>query len=172
MISVTLDQLKKDDVIQFTEKGDPHTVKHISAYSPDKFNLLHVELCGGGTDHIRANVKMEVLAVKMIREIEVPCRAVRHERGPYRMLHDFAKGAAPFAVICGQCDEEITAEVEVAMKEPRRHDTVLIGDRELKIVGFCEDDGTRLNNGQRICASKLSYVSERTWRYHPKKESN
>jgi hypothetical protein len=121
----------------------------------------------GAMDHIRAYPDMQVTVTHMVREIEVPCRAARHGDEPVRMLHDFAKGPAPQAMICGNCDDEITAEVVAQMKrpEPKRGDKVIFPDPETHITGFDEDAGTRLNSGAWVCVNRFVYLAPNTWKF-------
>jgi hypothetical protein len=54
------------------------------------------------------------------------------------------------------------------MTEPKIHDRVQYGMSEVSIVGFSEDDGTRLSNGRWICATSLIPTGEHEWLYTPK----
>lgn len=170
MTEVEISQLRKDDVIRFGESVTDYRVTRSEAFSSG-LGLWEVHLRSiGGLDMIRAVFGMKVVAVEMYRDVEVPCRAARHEGGPLKIRHNFATGRAPFAVICGNCDDEITAAVVAAMKEPRRGDTVVMSEtEETKIHGFSDDHGTRLDNGRWICASKLEPIADRRWRYNASK---
>jgi hypothetical protein len=44
-----------------------------------------------------------VLALQMVREVEVPCHALSHGEAPVKVLHDLAKGPKPRSVFCGDC---------------------------------------------------------------------
>jgi hypothetical protein len=54
----------------------------------------------------------DVYATQRYRIVDVPCLI---HKDNVRMLHDTASGATPRAVICGTCDEAVTAEVVADM---------------------------------------------------------
>ena len=52
--------------------------------------------------------------------------------------------------------------------EPKIHDLVQYGMRTESIVGFSEDDGTRLSDGRWVCATSLISTGDGEWLYTPK----
>lgn len=53
-------------------------------------------------------------------------------------------------------------------EEPRRGDQVMFGKRVLLIDILDVDNGTKLSDGNWICASHLIHVGPRRWQYTPK----
>lgn len=172
MTEVAINQLKKDDVIRFGESVTDYRVTRSEAFSSG-LGLWEVHLRGvGGLDMVRADFGMKVVAVEMYRDVEVPCRAARHDGGPLKIRHNFATGRAPFAVICGRCDDEITAEVEALMQGPRRGDVVVMDGSAVKISAFRGETDVRLGNGVVIDASKLVSIGDRRWQYDEKRSND
>jgi hypothetical protein len=163
---VRVDTLQKGDEFKVTESSaKTYTVHYNNTHGTDR-DLVTVGV--GGDTYLDCPRHCEVAAVTMWREVEVPCLAARHEGGLEKLFFNLADGGRPRGVICGECDDEITAEVSDMVKEPRRGDKVLApGGRQLTITGFSEDEGTHLSDGSWLCASKLKPAGIRVWEYNP-----
>lgn len=176
MIPVTVNEIQKGDLIRFTEKSAAYTVTRTQIHSFEHpLRLLSFGSSGPGDVTMPANAT--VYAEKMIREVQVPCRARRHGDDLITILWNKADGPPPRVVICGACDAQVVAEVaaEVMAKKPRPEpkvgDRVFMPGGELAITGFDEDNGTQLSDGRWVCASRFEYLGPNAWWLTPEKEA-
>lgn len=172
MIPVTVNEIQKGDLIRFTEKSAAYTVTRTQIHSFEHpLRLLSFGRSGPGDVTMPANAT--VYAEKMIREVQVPCRARRHGDDLIAILWNRADGPPPRAVICDACDDQVTAKVMTKRlrPEPRIGDRVLMPGGEPTISGFDEDRGTRLSDGRWVCASRLEYLGPNAWKLATKKEA-
>lgn len=115
MIPVKVDELTKGDVIRFVEEGRSYAVENVQIHSYEH-SLRHVEFGSRGPGGVTMPAMSEVFAEKMVRKVEVPCVVHREN---VKMLWNMAAGGTPRAVLCGDCDEKVTAEVMARMAEEK-----------------------------------------------------
>lgn len=103
VIETTVGELKRHDRFKLGERGREYEVSSVSTDSSD---LCRRYVYGTNYDSaiLVTTSETKVLAVKMVREVEVACLALTHEGDqPPTMLHDLAKGPKPRGIFCGDC---------------------------------------------------------------------
>lgn len=120
MTTVPVTQLKKGDRVRFTEHhGDTYELGRDPQIHSFEHGLIVLSF-GRGLDSVTVPKNVELAVTKMIRALTVPCLGSGgHE---VQCLVDLAVSPRPRAVICGDCDERITAEVIARMAEDKVED--------------------------------------------------
>lgn len=114
MIPVEAHVLRKGDRFKINENSRREYTVTGSCLSSDDGEIVILAL--RERPELVLPLRTEMVAVSMYRIVKVPCLAARHGDEPVTMMYDMASGAVPRAVICGSCDEEVTAEVVARMQ--------------------------------------------------------
>lgn len=110
MIPVAVADLRKGDVVQVAEDSvKRYTV--VDRRGDSDASLVRLEL--QERDALVLPRDTMLYGVHMYRLVKVPC--VIH-RDDVEFLYDVASGATPRAVLCGDCDAKVTAEVMERME--------------------------------------------------------
>lgn len=117
MIQVMAGDLRKGDVFQVSEDSTRRYTVEERRTDTDG-GLLTLEC----VERPSLTLSRDTLlyAVSMYRLVKVPC--VVH-KDDVALLHDKASGGTPVAVLCGECDEKVTAEVMQMMAEKKETQT-------------------------------------------------
>jgi hypothetical protein len=114
MISVKVSDLRRGDEFQVTESASyAYTVTSNAISGSDRdLHVLKVE----GRPDLTMPGEATLYATRMVRAVKVPCVVHGDE---VLMMHDYASGSVPHAVLCGDCDAAATAQVMAWMAEKK-----------------------------------------------------
>jgi hypothetical protein len=102
MMKTTVGELQPRDEFRTGEKGPRYTVESISTERGDSY-VRNVYAERRDRPVLVTTVETTVWAVRMVREIEVPCHALSHGTKLVGLLHDLAAGPQPRSIFCGEC---------------------------------------------------------------------
>jgi hypothetical protein len=103
MIETTVGELKRHDEFKTAANGGTYTV---TSNQPHHYDSALRQVYGNGRDTpvLITTPETKVLALSMVREVQVSCLALTHPgEEPVTILHDRAKGPQPRSVFCGDC---------------------------------------------------------------------
>lgn len=114
MKKTTVQVLREGDRFRFTEDSRREYTVEDKRFCDDNPELVTLWLSERPEATLPALT--EVYTVSMFRTVAVPCLV---HKDIVELLFDVASGAVPRAVVCGDCDEKITAEVVQWMAEKK-----------------------------------------------------
>lgn len=107
MIPVKVMALRKGDTFRFDELSE-ETYTIVDRHGSTAAGFVTLELAELLNNMVTVPVSTTLFAMRMYRPVKVPCLVHREE---VELLYDLASGGTPRAVLCGECDERVTAEV-------------------------------------------------------------
>jgi hypothetical protein len=172
VIPVEVRELRKGDVFKVTEDSRRTYTVTYSQLTSDGGEFYLVKTRESGDLTMPPHTPL--VAVSMYRPVKVRCLAARHQGGPVEVLFDMATGTPLQGVLCGDCNNEISAEVLAAteQRQPKRGDRVLVGNGGQSVIRrFVDEDEVVLGNGRKIREGDLKYLHGNVWQYEPEDET-
>lgn len=110
MITVPVTDLKKGDRVRFTGNNGPeYELDQDPQAHSSELGLIILSFTNNRLGVLTMPTNVELAATRMVRTVTVRCPV----QGGHdvRVLVDLATSVVPRAVLCGECDERITAQV-------------------------------------------------------------